>query len=250
MNLVNVPASIAYLEALCVTPQSAIEALQGISSGIDFYALFEHFFPRQFKAAVSSAKMDYIRRQSAITASFLQLVHERMFPLPDVFLDELEEYDIGMWIPLSPANEDWWEMEVDCLPQLDRAILQGMGIIEGKSYSQDYPMVPHLDYGALAKKCRGLLNGLPDAVRVVAHDTGNDWIDMTWEEAGGSSVEWTVKTLAYLADEWKKAQTIFGRVRPVYRWVENNAARLERVRALVAGVVIPREPERVKVRTR
>ena len=163
------------LQSLTLTPMAAVDSLEVTLSSITILGVFEHFFPRDLKRLKSL--------ETAIPV-FLQLVNARLFPLHAYILYEWQEYGVLEQIPLSPINDDWWELEREDLHLFTRAVIDGAGIAENSDlWNGDWPSI---NYKKLAQLSGGPLKNLPDAVRVVFHRTGNAWLDAVEEEITAS----------------------------------------------------------------
>ena len=71
---------------------------------------------------------------------------------------------------------------------------------------------------------------VPAALEVVGHDTGNLWLDITYETLdAGPMYLWTLGGVNGLAAEWRKAKRLLDKTQAVLDWLEPNARPLAQV---------------------
>jgi hypothetical protein len=73
------------------------------------------------------------------------------------------------------------------------------------------------------------LRYVPELIDVVAHDSGNFWVDVDEESVGYHQFGWTEKEIRWLAIEWRAAQEIFRRSDLAMGWLERKSQRLGEV---------------------
>ncbi|MFZ1398477.1 MAG: hypothetical protein WAS33_16355 [Candidatus Promineifilaceae bacterium] len=94
------------------------------------------------------------------------------------------------------------------------------------------------------------LAALPDLLQMLAHETGNPWLDvgeLTLSEGDGYPT-WEAETVAWLTTEWQKAQPVLDRVDALLDWSNDSperiAEKLTAVRqALLAAYDLQNKPE-------
>ena len=230
----SVSASLAYLNALTITPRDAIDALEQTSSSVQLLALFEHYFPKQF----AKYKSFSAGNANAAVGEFLRLIEKDMFPLDSDFLEEqLSEMGGPQFVPILPVNEDWWEMAIGDLCPFDRTVLTVCGAI-GEQADDEPPDVSGSvpDYRKLKRSCTGPLADLPLAIKFLFHDTDNGWCNLVWEQ-GMPMLPWDIKTLDMLTKSWKEAREILRRVSAVLKWVHGSSPRLDQVKKIVVAAM-------------
>jgi hypothetical protein len=83
----------------------------------------------------------------------------------------------------------------------------------------------------------------PLLIQLVAHDTGNLFLDTTWEYCW-EEYPWGEKEMQYLTKEWRKAQSIFVQLKPLLDRIDKHPR--DWLRRLVklwnAALKIPPEP--------
>jgi hypothetical protein len=67
------------------------------------------------------------------------------------------------------------------------------------------------------------LDALPDLILMLDHNTGNAWLDvgeLSLSEGGGYP-QWNPDDVAWLAEEWRKAEPILDRIQGLLDWQNN-----------------------------
>ena len=204
--------------------------------------IFEQMFPAEFNAPVENA-LEPTGSLGVVPVwleKFFDLVRERLFPLPDFYLDEEE---LECWVravPFWPMLPDPYEIEVDELPTYYKLALALMGdvdrkVILGEQLAPERAEIfldagTRIDSARLRRMCEragGPIEHFVLALDVVTRSAGNDWIDISPEECGAYDFEWSVETLNALAEEYKKADAIMRKVNAFDDWLDLDPSNIE-----------------------
>jgi hypothetical protein len=167
----------------------------------------------------------------------------QLFPVyEDVWEIDLESIEWRLYeIPVVPMGYDEWHDEWEAFKEPAPYLLylsyarHDDDPADGRSeFATLYPdhLVPrHLEPHRLVARLRALalpepLDALPDLIEMLAHNTGNWWLDtgeMALAESGGHP-PWTAENVAWLAAEWQAAQPVAERVQRLLDWQEGTPA--------------------------
>ncbi|MBI3913762.1 MAG: hypothetical protein HY327_06200 [Chloroflexi bacterium] len=220
-QLVSAAAAIQRLRSIKFIPAREVVEQLGVwqeSSHILF--LYRRYFPQQFTRSTAStvipihhAERGYSERE----LEFFKLVDQHLFPLPEMMFD-MERLPS---IPIHPQGVDW-EDEPENLRLSLRA---AMALVSDDDAMLWEAWLPPLlrpasgerDWDHFAELCRhakGLAVRFPLLIELVGHDTGNMWLDVSWE-TGWEDYLWGEAEMEYLKKEWRKAQRIFTQLNPL-----------------------------------
>lgn len=203
---------------------SAQEALQRLSSLAEtgqILWLYRKYFPREYARSTASVQVPlssdggcgYSEREK----EFLALVDRDLFPMPDLFFED-ERFDM---LPIYPQGVDWDED----LESLRLSLRAAMELIQGEDSplweqwlpAKLRPLEGPRRWRKFARLCRragGLKARLPLLIDLVSHNTGNLWLDITWE-SGLQDFGWNEKDLKLLRQEWRAAQRFLQKIDPL-----------------------------------
>lgn len=231
--------------------------LDNLRLAADLAHLYEIIFPQEPNwltetvehwhdaETVAAAVEQFLQRVSALFP-----VHEEVWDIDlEAIAWRLEE------IPLIVQGfDEWyeaWEEHKEPVPYLlHLAYSRASKFGREADFNQKYPghLVPEtLHPFQLVDQLRQMrlpspLAALPDLIQMLAHETGNPWLDvgeLTLSEGDGYPT-WEAETVAWLTTEWQNAQPILDRVDALLDWSndspESIAAKLTAVRqALLAA---------------
>lgn len=160
-----------------------------------------------------------------------------LFPVHDDIWDvDLEAVEWRLYeVPVMPMGYDIWYDEWEDLKEPAPYLLHMCYSRhdEDRPYRRNefadlYPdhQVPrYLEPHRLVETMRRLalpepLDALPDLIEMLDHSTGNSWLDvgeLSLAEGGGYP-QWTPEDVAWLAEEWQKAQPALDRVTRLLDW--------------------------------
>lgn len=222
------------------TPASALDALSALRSQTQLLALYQQYFPSQY--LLSSAPC--VRERGSFSPrerEFLILVNHELFPLEVEWMDEwAEEGETGIY--LSIINPSCFEVDLAELSLPLQVLVALLAISEIETWQalcrqigRRAPLpvtvggVQQIDWKRLSKLCRrrgGFWRDVPLAFDVVAHSTGNFWLDIDEDNVGYERIEWDVDAVEYLAAEWRKAKPLLARYERVLAWLNHKPGAL------------------------
>jgi hypothetical protein len=177
---------------------------------------------------------------------FFHLVDQQLFPLPEMMFD-MERLPS---IPIYPQGVDW-EDEPENVRLPLRAAMAMISDGDWCSWENWLPKRIRPEAGErdwkrfvrLCRKARGLAARFPLLFQLAAHDTGNLFLDTTWEYCW-EEFPWGEKEMQYLAKEWRKAQSIFAQLKPLLDRIDKHPRYWLRrlVKLWNAAVKVPPEP--------
>ena len=238
------PTPAAALETLrgwrLPTATTALSALSALRVQTQLLSLYHHYFPGQFAKSTASCA----RAQVAFSLrerEFLNLVNHHLFPLEIEIMEEwVEEGDVGVY--LSIVNPSCFEIDLAelSLPLQVMVALLAISDVDTwhvlrRAIGQRVPMPAtvgdnrQINWQRLNALCRrqgALWRHLPLSLDIVAHATGNFWLDLDENNAGYERVEWDVAAVDYLAAEWRKARPLLKRFERVLDWLDHDARAL------------------------
>lgn len=181
--------------------------------------------------AVAAAVERFLER-----VNILFPVHEECWEI-DLESIEWRLYEIPV-IPIGyDEHEEAWEDWTEPVPYLlHMRYSRAEPPDTGGGFATQYPAydVPRrLEPFRLGAALREMelpepLDGLPDLLAMLAHDSGNWWLDMgelAMMETGGYP-PWTAENVAWLAAEWQEAQPALARVNRLLDWRNGSPAEI------------------------
>ncbi|MGA9768184.1 MAG: hypothetical protein WBV94_04035 [Blastocatellia bacterium] len=221
--------AIAFLRSRILTPQTALQNLSAIESLWRMLALFTHYFPKELEQYKHLSVLDEDQRRKLIHA-FYDLVERDLFPLSD-WTRDAEDAVFDSMIQTDMLNSDWWDCDFDHLIELTQAILIGSGSYDTTKHL--FHVWPgSIDYAKLEGLVKDLgepVCWLGDAVRIVGHETGYDWLDADMEMMGNCVDTWCVTTVDAIASVYLEIKVILDRFYTMQRWMkEGGKAERER----------------------
>lgn len=174
---------------------------------------------------VATAVERFLKRMSAL------------FPVHDEIWDmDLEGIEWRLWeIPLIPMGYDIWYDGWDDLKEPAPYLLHtrysrrddgaSSGRDEFADLYPDHQTPRYLEPHRLVETLRQMelaepLDALPDLILMLDHNTGNAWLDvgeLSLSEGGGYP-QWSPDDVAWLAEEWRKAEPILDRIQRLLDW--------------------------------
>ena len=182
--------------------------------------LYRRYFPQQFAHSTASTLIPihhYEPGYSERELEFFTQVDRHLFPLPEMMFD-MERLPS---IPIYPQGIDWEDERENMRLSLRAAMAL---VSDDDTMLWDAWLPPHLRpqsgerdwdcFGELCRTARGLAVCFPLLLGLVALDTGNMWLDTTWE-CCWEQYPWEETVMEYLRKEWNKAQRIFAQLNPL-----------------------------------
>jgi hypothetical protein len=211
-----------------------------------------HFFPDEFAARHLKPILGAEDLQAAL-AECLCLVSERLFEIPDCYLDGMACEDLPLdSIPIEPIFGDWQDIEISDLTTLWQVLLILLG--EGEpDYPEDEAIRAAIgarrrwedqaiDCDRLGPLCRrqvGPLRWLHLALLTICLGTGNPWLDASYERPI-SGVEWTVRNVNCLRKSWLEAKRACNRIMSLDKWLGEDVANIHRLLDLWSQALVTR----------
>jgi hypothetical protein len=186
--------------------------------------LYRRYFPDEFARSTASVTIPRTGGEPGYSErerEFLRLVDEHLFPLPDLAF-EMERCSC---IPLYPKGIDWDDPpETYCLAI--RAVM-ALFVDQDFPWANWLPPTLHVETGALdwdkfkhwCQYGNGVVRQLPLLVELVAHDTGNLWLDYSFDY-DWESFEWEEAALNYLTREWQRARDLIAQINRALERIE------------------------------
>ena len=220
--------------ALPSTLEGALGYLNFFNSIFTLLRLFEAYFPKEFacstKAIVPGVDEAYSEREY----EFFGLIDDHLFPIPWFLQDAMERETREYSLPIVCMGREWWNDDVGEWELGWHLLLwlTGDGEVANDALTQRCPEVApllkrrikqgKLALVALEKYCSGRdgpLAFLPQALRILLHDTGCWFLDIYSEDAS-AYVEWTREDLDQMADHWRRATLISERADQFIEWID------------------------------
>lgn len=222
---------------------TAIGVLRQVVREDRLMALYRHFFPREFAASTADLVRHPGQAYSVRETEFFRLVHDNLFPIPylvDYVMEELEPEERSDCIPIVPWGRDWWD-EYDLEPgwQILLLLSEEFSLDGHPHYSltlhrrPDWPQILRLLRRALgcvvptgqlertAAQAEEPLCHLPLALRMVHHETGNLFLDLT-PEGEMPDIFWCVDNIEALIAESQDAVDISTAVGSLITWLNKD----------------------------
>jgi hypothetical protein len=226
-----------------VSVGQACRCLSDALDSVRILSLYKQCCPCQYARSMSPMLIAGDERYTEREYEFFRLVNQHLFPLPDDVMDDWPDNQRDEYIPLTPMGIDWTEnldewslpvqvlatlaMGADACDEMLDAIRPGtpspIGL--GNGYVLNWKR-----FASLCRRAGGLMAWVPAALEVVGHDTGNLWLDITYETLdAGPMYLWTLDGVNGLAAEWRKAKRLLDKTQAVLDWLEPNARPLAQV---------------------
>jgi hypothetical protein len=236
--------------------EEAIDWLRRLLDQTHILQLYQAYFPARYHRSKKSLCAEGSEVYSPREMEFFQLVSERLFPIADCILDEIEERSDA--IPLETAAldpegiEDWsmtWKVLFSfaegCSPYTDidwnkvqEWLPPGADLPVAVTSRRDYD-VDWKKFFRRAARLHPRLKHLQTAIEVVAFSTGNNFLDIPYDMLYNSDMpDWTVENIDWLAGEWRRAQPIIKKSNAVAKWLEARPQRLADLIALYNACVV------------
>ncbi len=229
---------------LPLTFSAARDCLEQYRDRANLLTLYQHYFPQEYTASTASVRPAKGAVYSARETEFFELVNARLFPLPlDVFLDEYEGARSAT-LPVMTFGIDWWlDSVADLRPgwQLLLLLTDEVAVTDVevdarflKTYAKRIKPRPpgsRIDGDAFKAACQAAgepITALPLALDMLAHDTGNIWLDPS-DEMPVMDAEWCVQDIDLLTREYQEAQQILSQIDQVLDWIEASPAHFGKV---------------------
>lgn len=245
-------------------PADALRFLDSILSSAGMLRLYRRLFPNAYHRSKASTHIPLVTSRGAAGRlethcgfcarewEFFGLVARRLFPLNVDWMEEIAAEEgriecIYLDIPNPTAEEDG--MEAYRLPM--RAIAAMIGHFAAPDWeaiqdaadidlptpltlqrAEDVSPPVRVHWKRFRRLCRhgsGPMRCVPELIDVVAHDSGNFWVDVDEESVGYHQFSWTEKEVRWLAREWRAAQEVFRRSNLAMGWLERKPQRLAAV---------------------
>jgi hypothetical protein len=210
--------AIDYLTRRSISIDKAIHKLSYLDEVSEALKIYQHFFPKEF----ASDKLKPIREIGDLHATLekcLRLINQHLFNLPDWYFDELAHEESLNYVPIEPIFGEWWDIDFEELAPLWQVLLiltrevtldwveSEMGRIIGAANNARRQWKDRkTDFYKLARLCRRQappLRHLDLALSVLSFNTGNPWLDTTYESP--ITVDWTVENIKHLRKSWREA---------------------------------------------
>jgi len=220
-RIVSAVAAIQRLRAIRFIPaREAVAQLAVWQESSRILQLYRRYFPQEFTHSTAGTQVPIQHHEPGYSErelEFLNLVDQRLFPLPEMMFDNERLPSI----PIYPQGVDWEDEPENIRLSLRAA----MALVSGDDWIQwETWLSPHLrplsgerDWKCFAELCRhtkGLAVRFPLLLELVALDTGNLWLDTSWD-ASWEEYPWEEEAIEYLKKEWQEAQRIFAQLDPL-----------------------------------
>lgn len=206
--------------------QRAIDYLSDQSECLQVLTWYQRYFPEEYansEAAVGEA--GYCARE----IEFFQLVNKRLFPIALWVLEDYsdQEYERYSYIPIEPLGfslESDEEIDELKLPlQVLVLLIRGTdsALVWDEILSQISPSVPRPrtietkrgsyqmnwdKFSALCQRAEGLIADVPLVVDMLYHNTGNFWLDMSYDNM--YTIDWSPENIDSLTAEYRLAEPL------------------------------------------
>jgi len=213
--IISTVAAIRKLRCLGFTSaRDAVEQLGVWADATRILQLYYRYFPDEFARSTASVTIPrsggepgYSERER----EFFRLVDEHLFPLCDYDVERLPS------IPVYPKGIDWDDPpETYCL-----AIRAVMALFVNQDFPWTNWLPPtlrvetgELDWDRFKRLCqygKGTVRQFPLLVELVAHDTGNLWLDTSFD-CEWEPFAWEEAALNYLTREWQRARDLIAQI--------------------------------------
>ncbi len=227
-QIVSAAKAIRRLQCVRFTPASeAVEQLAVWQETSRILHLYRRYFPQEFARSTASTVIPSQggeRGYSDREVEFFHLVDQRLFPLPDPLFDSERLPSI----PIYPQGLDWEDERENLRVSLRAAmalVTDDDGILWDAWLPKDLrPASGERDWSRFVQQCRkakGRTTRIPMLIQLAAHNTGNMWLDMTWEYSWEEYL-WREDEMEFLIREWRKAQRILAQLNPLLDQMDNH----------------------------
>ncbi len=194
--------------------------------------LYKALFPAQYKR--SKASLERGDLYSAREQEFFELVNQRLFPIDDGWVMERDNNIPYMLVGIDLETLDQYDWPIQALGALVWDYYHGLWEMAVEEIGlNDIPSPPEQGrvrwkkFTRLCRRAGGVVACLPDALNVIAHDTGNFMLDICPETY--EPIPWSLENVRQLAVEWKRAEKIWKRFGRVVDWLRDNPLNLTQV---------------------
>ena len=227
-QVVSAATAIQRLRSFRIIPaREAVEQLTVWQETSRILLLYRRYFPQQFARSTASTLIPIHHNERGYSErelEFFNLIDRHLFPLPEMMFD-MERLSS---IPIYPQGVDW-EDERDNMRLSLRVAMALVSDDDGMLWEAWLP--PHLRpesgerdwerFGELCRTMKGLAARFPLLLGLAALDTGNMWLDTTWE-CCWEEYPWEGTAMEYLKKEWHKAQRIFAQLNPLLDQIDKH----------------------------
>lgn len=220
-QIVSAATAIRRLRCVRFTPASqAVDQLAVWQETSRILHLYRRYFPQEFARSTASTVIPNQggdRGYSEREEEFFRLVDQRLFPLPE-FLFDTERLPS---IPIYPQGLDWEDERENFRVSL-RAAMAIVSDEDGMFWETWLPKDIRPASGErewskflnLCRKAKGRATRFPLLIQLAAHDTGNMWLDTSWEYSW-EEYFWGEQEMEFLIREWRKARRFFAQLNPL-----------------------------------
>lgn len=248
----NPALAIEYLTCRFISPQQAVNRLGDLDEAAALLKIYHRFFPQEFAAS----RRRVIARAGDLQAALvecLELVSKHLFEIPDYCFDGWQNEDLPLsYIPIEPIFGEWWNDDIEELMPLWQVLLILIGAWEpGDTENEVFRTAANaqqqwrdkvIDCDRLARLCRCTsepLCWLNLALLTLDHNTGNPWLDASYE-CPITGVEWTTRNVRCLRKNWLEAQQACQHIAQLDEWLNKDAARIHSLLTLWARALTDR----------
>ncbi|MBL8172573.1 MAG: hypothetical protein JNJ50_30895 [Acidobacteria bacterium] len=235
----NPPFAIEYLTCRFISPQQAVNRLGDLDEAAAVLKIYHRFFPQEFVAG----RRRVISRAGDLQAALVEclgLVSKHLFEIPDYCFDGWQNEDLPLsYIPIEPIFGEWWNDDIEELMPLWQVLLILIGAWEpGDTENKLFRTAANaqqqwqdkvIDCDRLARLCRRVsepLCWLNLALLTLDHNTGNPWLDASYE-CPITGVEWTTRNVRCLRKNWLEAQQACQQIAQLDAWLGRDVAHLQ-----------------------
>jgi len=227
-----------------LTVSGALDYLSGLRFRFNIFHLYQQFFPEEYaRSEASPYPPPNSSGHSPREIEFFELVLSRLFPIldPGVLEDDIR-FD---GIPIEVCGITYDDADhLDVCYRIVGAALGALGLA-WDDVTGEWPVaLPEplarqpgkvLDlekFEALCGKRRGLWAHVPVMTRIACNETGNDFLDVTYETPF-EWPPWTRGNVEYLRQEWARADQLLSQAEKVTEWLKEVPRRMASVITLM-----------------
>jgi hypothetical protein len=220
------------------TLDEAMDYLSYLASIFTLLDLYQHYFPGEFARSTRSILPAKDAAYSEREIEFFELISNHLFPLPFHLVDDIlerQERDVGF--PLAAMGREWWDSDVRDWElgwqlllwmtgeQSPRDIVEAA---EGRNFDPRIFELPvrqgnRFAIEALCLHCRGLtgpLAYLPVALKMLWHDTGCWFLDITSEQV--EYLDWSREDMDRLIKQGRLYNTLTDQADTLITWIDSD----------------------------
>ena len=218
----------------------ALAELSSFREQAQLMYLYRHFFPTAYAGSTAGCgRVD--KGYSPREREFLSLVEEHLFPLDLDWLELWEGEAAGALIP-PIVNPSYFEVDFEELSLTVRVLVALLAVNDAEPWTELCAQIGHrapvpltadgvskIDWERFTNLCNSRhspLAHVPLALDVIAHATGNFWLDLDENSLGNDRFEWDVSSLDFLASEWRQAQPLIQQYEQSLAWLEAHRSAL------------------------